>query len=370
MSAFALTAAHTALAERWVSRDNRDMGHQPESSWTVLAPAPLASVSPGPRPTLSVVIPYYRGADVIRHAVQSVVDQTLQPDEIVICDDGSPDDLETALGTLRSAVRIVRKENAGTPSAMNAAARTAEGELLVQLDQDDVFLPRRLEAIAAAAVSRPDLDLIATDAFIEFDGKPICRFSESISFQTEDQRTGILRNSFFAWPAVRRSTLLAAGGYDERRTTGYYDWECFMRLILSGARVGLVDEPLYVWKLQRGSVSSDPTVNLEALLEALIDLRSHPGLLPVERDELERVIAEQVGWIARSKARRAIEENLPDARRRSLALLFGRNFGASTRAKAALGVLSPALARSLGMRRTERDPAARALGSRLMSGPS
>ena len=344
------------------------MGNQPQSPWTILAPAPLAPISPVPRPTLSVVIPYYRGADVVRRAVQSVVDQTLRADEVVICDGGSPDDLESALGPLRSAVRIVRKENGGAPSKMNAAARAAEGEFLVQLDQDDVFLPRRLEAIAAAAI-RPDLDLIATDAVIEFQGETICRFNESISFRTEDQRTGILWNGFFAWPAIRRSTLLAAGGYDERRKTGFFDWECFMRLILGGARVGLVDEPLYVWKLQPGSVSSDPTVNLEALLEALVDLRAHPGFLPAERDELERAIAEQAGWIARSSARRSIEEGLPDAQRRSLALLFGRNFSTSTRVKATLGVLSPALARYLGMRRTERDPAARALGSRLMSRP-
>ena len=340
-----------------------------QSSWKLLAPEPVAPVELGRRPTLSVIIPYYRGADVIRRAVESAVDQTLSADEIVICDDGSPDDLEAALGSLRSAVRIVRKGNGGAPSAMNEASRAAEGEFVVQLDQDDVFLPRRLEAIATAAVGRPDLDLIATDAFITFERETICRFSESIAFRSEDQRTAILWNCFFAWPAIRRSTLLEAGGYDERRTSGFFDWECFMRLIVGGARVGLVDEPLYVWNLRPGSVSSDPTANLEALVAALTDLRSYPDLQPDERDELDRAIANQVRWIAGARARKAVDENLPEARSRSLELLFLGSANHTTRLKAALAVVSPKLAQYIVTRRNEQDPAARALASRLMSRP-
>ena len=81
--------------------------------------------------------------------MQSALDQTLKPEEIVICDDGSPDDLEGALGPLRRAVNIVRKENGGFASAMNFAVAAAKGEFVVQLDSDDLFQPRRLEAIAA-----------------------------------------------------------------------------------------------------------------------------------------------------------------------------------------------------------------------------
>jgi glycosyltransferase involved in cell wall biosynthesis len=62
---------------------------------------------------MSVFIPYYRGAPVIREAVGSALAQSLAPDEIVICDDGSPDDLELALGDLVPQVRIVRQENRG-----------------------------------------------------------------------------------------------------------------------------------------------------------------------------------------------------------------------------------------------------------------
>src|SRR5512142_2290915 len=107
---------------------------------------------PGGFPALSVVIPYYRGRDVIREAVESVLDQTLRPQEIVICDDGSPDDLDGALGPLRAHVTVIRKQNGGIASAMNALTRAANGDFLIQLDQDDAFLPRRVEAIAETIV--------------------------------------------------------------------------------------------------------------------------------------------------------------------------------------------------------------------------
>ncbi|MCW3017909.1 MAG: hypothetical protein JWN10_217, partial [Solirubrobacterales bacterium] len=78
----------------------------------VTVPDPTSSPAPaGREPSLSVVIPYYRGAAVIGEAVESVLAQTLAPLEIVICDDGSPDDLDAALGELRDRVVVVRQEN-------------------------------------------------------------------------------------------------------------------------------------------------------------------------------------------------------------------------------------------------------------------
>src|SRR5580693_2746982 len=95
--------------------------------WEVTVPPPPSAdaadaaegASRRDAPTLSVVITYYRGAQVICDAVESVLAQTVTPHEIVICDDGSPDDLHSALGALREHVKVIRKENGGTGSAAN-----------------------------------------------------------------------------------------------------------------------------------------------------------------------------------------------------------------------------------------------------------
>lgn len=318
----------------------------------------------GGGPTLSVVIPYYRGADAIREAVESVVDQTLQADEIVICDDGSPDDLEAALGPLRERVEIVRKENGGISSAMNAAAAAARGEFLVQLDQDDVFLPRRLEAIAATAAAHPEADVIATDAFIEYAGERAATLSDLHPFHASEQRKALLTSCFVLWPAIRRTCLAAVGGYDESFPV-MQDWECFIRLVLDGAAVAYVDEPLYRWRLTPGSRSSeDGVANAEALIRMMSKTLTHPSLDAEEQAIARKALASHRRRLALERAHLAVEGGRDDARRRSLELAAGRGFSLSTRAKAAVAVLSPRLARGFIENRRARDPGADALAQR------
>lgn len=316
------------------------------------------------RPTLSVVIPYYRGARLIHDAVQSVLSQTVPADEIVICDDGSPDDLAGALGPLRDRVEIARKENGGISSAMNAAARAARGEFLVQLDQDDVFMPRRLEAIAAAARKHPDADVIATDAIVEYDGERVAQISDLHPFQWTDQRRALLTSCFVLWPAIRRSRLLAIGGYDESFQV-MQDWECFIRLALSGASIAYVEEPLYRWRLTPGSRSSrDGIANAEALIAMMTKTLTSSELNAEERRIAQDALVSHYRRLALERAHLAVEEGLPGARRRSLRLLTGAGFSRSTRAKAAVGVLSPWLARAFIERRRAVDPGADALAAR------
>lgn len=315
-------------------------------------------------PTLSVVIPYFRGAATIREAVQSALDQTVAADEIVICDDGSPDDLDRALGPLRPRVTVVRQANAGIAAAMNATTGAAGCDLLVQLDQDDAFMPRRLEAIREAAIANPDADVIATDAVVEYDGEPVLRLGDVHPFEAVDQRIAIIRSCFFLWPAIRRSRLLAVGGYDESFTV-MQDWECFIRLILGGARATFVPEALYRWRLTPGSRSSaDGVANAEALIRMMEKTVGSPTLDGAEREVAERELASHRLRLALERARLAIDTGARDARRRSFEVMSWQGASPARRTKAAVAVASPRLARLLLGRRGRRDPGMEALARR------
>jgi hypothetical protein len=320
--------------------------------------------------TFSVVIPYYKGADSIAEAVESVLAQTRPPEEIVIVDDGSPDDLDAALGGLRDEVRIVRKANGGISSAMNAATAAARCEWVVQLDQDDAFLPDRLAAIEAAIRADPAADVVATDAVVEFDGDPVTVLSAVNPFRAERQRLGIIEGCFFLWPAVRKPRLEAIGGYDEAFAV-MQDWECFIRLVLDGARVAFVPEPLYRWRLTPGSRSSaDGVENAEALIALMEKTLRHPGLEPDERAAAEGALAAQWRRLDLERAHLAVRNGGPGARARSWRLVTGRGFSPSSRAKAAVAVVSPALARRFIEGRTRRDPGAEALAARGFRRPA
>src|SRR5881275_1251466 len=257
-----------------------------------LVSPPAENVGPGNVPSFSIIIAAYQVADVIGEAIDSALAQTAPPLEVVVCDDGSTDDLDAALGPYRDRIVFVRKENGGEASAKNAAARAASGDFVAILDADDVYFPERLEALGELAAARPDLDILTTDAYLELDGVRRRRVYEGgWTFETEDQRRAILQRNFvFGLAAVRRERLLAAGGFDERiRWTT--DWDCWARLILDGARAGAVAEPLALYRLRDSSLSADRAKLVAGRLRTLENAASHSSLNEAERGVVAASIA-------------------------------------------------------------------------------
>src|SRR5262245_49042291 len=188
------------------------------SGWPILAPPPPAGAqSLDKPPTFSIIVAAYQVAEVIGEALDSAFAQTWSPDEVIVCDDGSTDDLERVLRPFRGRIAVTHKENGGESSAKNAAARLASGDCLVILDADDRYLPRRLEALAYLASTRPDLDILTTDAYLEANGRVVRRcYAEGWTFEAADQRRAILQRNFvFGHAAVRRKLFLSHGGFDE-----------------------------------------------------------------------------------------------------------------------------------------------------------
>ncbi|HET7129087.1 MAG TPA: glycosyltransferase family A protein [Gaiellaceae bacterium] len=254
-----------------------------------LAPMPDRDVVPGAAPTFSVVIPAYQAAGTIGDALGSVATQTRPPLEVIVCDDGSTDSLEPALEPWRDGIELLRKENGGGASALNTGVRAASGDFVVILDADDTYEPRRLEALVELATERPDLDIVTTDAFLEIEGTVRGRFSDSTPFVTDDQPRGILRACFIGgWPAIRRSTVVARGGFDESLRIAY-DWECWIRVVLSGSRAGCVDEPLMTYRLRPTGLTGDRVASLRARV-AMLEGVARRALGPDERSVLAETI--------------------------------------------------------------------------------
>ena len=322
---------------------------------TVAAPPPEGPLEPVPSPTFSVVIAAYQAAGTIGAALDSVLAQTAPPHEIVVCDDGSTDDLDAALAPFQERIVLVRKENGGEASAKNAAARAATGEFVAILDADDVYLPGRLEALGALASARPDLDVLTTDAHLEAGGRVVRRvYGPDWTFEVGDQRRAILeRNFVFGLAAVRRELLLEVGGFDEaiRFTT---DWECWMRLILGGSRAGAVLEPLARYRVRRTALSADRTRMTAGRVQSLRKGLEHPALRPEEREAGRARLAELERELAVLRLRDAVRSGGAETRRLALGLAFGRGVSPATRLKSVAAALAPALAGRLLRRRDRR----------------
>jgi len=322
---------------------------------TIAAPPSDGPLEPGPAPTFSVVVAAYQAAGTIGEALESVLTQTVPPHEIVVCDDGSTDDLDAALEPFRERIVVVRQENRGEAAAKNAAACAATGEFVAILDADDVYLPGRLEALGGLAAARPDLDLLTTDAYLEVEGQVVRRvYGDDWTFEVDDQRREIMRRNFvFGHAAVRRGRLLAAGGFDEtiRFTT---DWECWMRLILGGSRAGAVLEPLARYRVSPTALSADRTRMTAGRLESLRKGLEHPALRPAEREAGRARLAELERELAVMRLRDAVRSGGAEARRLALGLAFGRGVPPETRLKSLAAVLAPGLTGRLLRRRDRR----------------
>ncbi len=264
----------------------------------VVAPAPRIQIEPVAAPTVTVAIPCFQAATTIGAAVESALRQTAPPHEVIVCDDGSTDDLEGALVPYREEITLIRKANGGVASARNALVGAASGEFVATLDADDTYEPRRIEAITRLASARPDLDIVTTDGWMEREGKREGRLFELNPFAAADQRLAILDRCFFgSWPAVRRSRILEVGGYDERLSIGE-DWDLWIRLLYTGSAVGMVDEPLMTYRRTSTSLTGDLLADLAARVDVLARSRRLAGMTPGERNALEDSIKANRRWYA------------------------------------------------------------------------
>ena len=311
-----------------------------------LAPEPNGAVRDVTEPNFSVLIPAYQAARTIGEAVESALTQTLVPQEIIVCDDGSTDDLSEALAPYRDRITVVRLEqNQGLSAARNAALKAASCEFVATLDADDILLPRYLEAIAELAAARPDLAIMVTDAYVELEGKRIRHsYDESWSFEVANQRLGILERNFIPSRAVvRRATLLDMGGWDESLRHAE-DWDLWLRMIFRGLSAGLVCEPLACYRVQPDSLSTDQVALRRS--ELLVLEKAANAGLPMttrERQTLERSLARHRRHSRLEDLRAALARDAPEARRLARGVAREPGYPVPTRLKAAAAAAIPGL---------------------------
>ena len=114
--------------------------------------------------TVSVIVPLYNHRRYIRTAVESVLNQTAPPLEILVIDDGSTDKSRDAIADFIESGEIiyVRQENQGVSAARNHGISLARGEFIALLDSDDAWMPTKLEKQLAVFEKNPELALVHT----------------------------------------------------------------------------------------------------------------------------------------------------------------------------------------------------------------
>jgi len=134
-----------------------------------------------PAQPVSVIIPAYNSAAFIERAIRSVLQQTWQPLEILVIDDGSTDNTREVVQAIEGPIRYIRQENAGASAARNRGIQEAKGDFIAFLDSDDEWLPRRLERTLAPLLANPALGFCyCHSSRIYLDGSSRLHHAESV----------------------------------------------------------------------------------------------------------------------------------------------------------------------------------------------
>lgn len=191
----------------------------------------------GTAPRVSVVIPAYNHAAVLPQTLKSVFGQSFTDWEVIVVNDGSPDDTAGLLRPLAESgrIRYVEQENAGQGAARNRGIELARGKYVALLDDDDLWPPNKLAWQVEALDSNPGAVLVyGTHDWLEPDGS--VRAAGHPPRPSGWVHRDFLKGCWLLSPGqslIRRSALRAVGGFDPA-IWGSDDWDLYIRLAERG----------------------------------------------------------------------------------------------------------------------------------------
>ena len=220
---------------------------------------------------VSVVIPTYNGVRYIAAALDSVRAQTYDPSrvEVVVVDDGSTDGTAELVES-RGDVRCIRQANAGVAAARNHGVAETTADVVMLLDQDDLWEPDKVALQMEYLRAHPDAGVVAghMQAFLE-PGVEV--FSEQVRRMREQPMPYI----FPSIMAFRREIFARSGPFETSfAMSSDFDW--LVRLRLSGVLVHMLPDLLCRYRVH-GSNSSHDLLNLQREMLHVIHRRRRLG---------------------------------------------------------------------------------------------
>lgn len=210
------------------------------------------------RPRISIILPVYNRMYLVRHAVQSLFDQTFKDFEIIAVDDGSDDATWESLKDLEkldSRVKPLRlKRHAGLTEAIKAAHEVAQGDICVKQDSDDLSLPNRLEVIEKMFSKYPAMDFFYHSMYQVYMSEPESEMLRRAYIRaTPIEREKILKEQYIpgAYSYKRESVLKLP----YRKLHCSEDWMLILDFFLRDMKIGFIDEALYEYIMRPDSNS-------------------------------------------------------------------------------------------------------------------
>lgn len=222
-------------------------------------------------PSISVVVPVYKVEGYLARCMDSLLNQTRPATEIILVDDGSPDNSGKICDVYAKGhdnIVVIHKKNGGLSSARKAGWEIARGELIVFVDSDDYVEARYLELLSAP-FSNDDVDLaicsyttIGTSAQTIWNlpySKSVLRNCEIVPHYILPLISSLpdkINIPAFAWLRMYRTSMLVKSDFLSERE--YFTEDILLNILYAKRMRGdiaIVDQPLYNYCVNEGSLT-------------------------------------------------------------------------------------------------------------------
>ena len=202
-------------------------------------------------PLVTIGIPCYNAARWIATSVQSALDQTCPPDEVIVVDDGSTDGSVYKLREFGEGIRVLEAAHRGANQARNLILKCARGEWIQYLDADDYLRPDKIKTQLAEAAPAEQADVIYSPVLMETwkehralppQGE---RIDSAADIYTQLLRWELPQTGAALW---RKTTLEGMGGWEEQSAMMCDEHHCYLRALKAETTLGPYADPSAVDK--------------------------------------------------------------------------------------------------------------------------
>ncbi|MGQ4879995.1 glycosyltransferase family 2 protein [Billgrantia sp. LNSP4103-1] len=236
--------------------------------------------------TISIVIPTHNRPDGLRHSLQSIINQTLLPNEIIVVDDGSVPAVNKAIfQDFPESVNctLLRNEKPrGGNNARNQGVIAATGSFIAFLDDDDEFKPCKIERIISM-LSNQSPDLITSFATVSLENKYFYTIRPPAECNYEEQ---LIKNKtgMTSMVCVRKESFIYAGMFDEE-LEARQDYEAWLRMLKKGFTYSCIETDLVQINMSFCSASVSKSIENNIAAVSLIDKKYYGDISMLNEDQ-------------------------------------------------------------------------------------
>lgn len=254
---------------------------------------------------ISIVVPVYKVRDYLPGCLDSILANDTSDCEIILVDDGSPDDSGAICDRYAQAhpdlIRVIHQDNGGLGAARNTGVANAKGEWLFFIDSDDTIAPESLgvlkEAIRLGGAQVIGFQFCADDG-VNPPRPQSCGFDAAASpFRLSDRKDYLLSLPS-AWLRLWHRSLFTESGVLFPSRVWYEDIRTTAKLLPLADGIRVLPDHLYNYLTRQGSIMNNRNLDrnreiLEAL-DDILDWYRRQNLFDAYRDELCAMTVENV----------------------------------------------------------------------------